>query len=182
MKLTNTVILASVAVVGLAACGTDQTTPNGDFNDADVEFAQGMIPHHQQALDMATIALDPGAQAGPEVTDLAARIAAAQDPEIQVMTEWLTTWGRPLEGDDPHGGHGPGGMMTDAEMEELDTTTGPAFDQLWMELMIRHHQGAIEMAESVKANGLNPDVLTLADEVITAQQAEIDEMRELLLD
>lgn len=72
------------------------------------------------------------------------------------------------------------GMMSVEEMDDLGAATGEAFDTMWLEMMTRHHEGAIAMAETVKENGQNADVLALADQVIAAQQAEIDEMRALL--
>ena len=153
-----------------------------DFNDADVEFAQGMIAHHEQAIEMADIALDPTIGASAEVQDLATRIKAAQDPEIEAMTGWLTAWGQPVQMD-TSGGHDMSsmeGLMTAEEMDALGAATGAEFDTMWLEMMIRHHEGAISMAETVKASGSNADVLALAEQVITTQQAEIEEMQTLL--
>jgi uncharacterized protein (DUF305 family) len=183
---------AALAALALAACGSDDdntgspaTAPAGSsaaFDDADVMFAQGMIPHHEQAIEMADIALDPTVGAGPEVADLATRIKAGQDPEIQQMKGWLEKWGQPMQMDtsDGHDMSDMDGMMTVEEMDELGAMTGADFDRMWMEMMIRHHEGAIEMAETVKADGSDPDVLALADAVITAQQAEIAEMQGFL--
>lgn len=189
----------AVAALALVACGGDDkadtattqapasgaTTPAGsaaEFNDADVMFAQGMIPHHEQAIEMADIALDPTVGAGPDVIDLATRIKAGQDPEIQQMKGWLEAWGQPMQMDmsDGHDMSGMDGMMSAEEMDSLGTMTGTDFDRMWMEMMIRHHEGAITMAETVKSDGSNPDVATLADAVITAQQGEIAEMQALL--
>jgi uncharacterized protein (DUF305 family) len=152
------------------------------LNDADVEFAQGMIAHHEQAIEMAEIALDPNRSAGPEVIDLATRIQAAQEPEIEQMTAWLTAAGEPLTMDmsEGHDMSDMEGMMTAEQMDALAIATGTEFDQMWLEMMIAHHQGAISQSETVKANGSNPDVLALADQIITAQQAEIAEMQALL--
>ena len=189
LRLLSAAVLAALA---LAACGSDDdntgspaTAPAGSsaaFDDADVMFAQGMIPHHEQAIEMADIALDPTVGAGPEVADLATRIKAGQDPEIQQMKGWLDKWGQPMQMDtsDGHDMSDMDGMMTVEEMDELGAMTGADFDRMWMEMMIRHHEGAIEMAETVKADGSDPDVLALADAVITAQQAEIAEMQAFL--
>ena len=152
------------------------------FNDADVSFAQGMIAHHQQAIEMAEVALDPNVGASPEVIDLAGRIQGAQDPEISLMTGWLQSWGQPVEMD-MSGGHDMAsmeGMMTAEEMDQLAALTGPEFDQMWMEMMIRHHEGAIAQAQTVKAQGSNPDAVALADQIIAAQSQEIEEMQALL--
>lgn len=199
MKFRNLTILAAAAAVGLGACATDDgahsamSTPVGpgsaavsspagaNFSAADVEFAQGMIPHHEQAVEMADIALSPAVEAGAKVRNLATQINAAQDPEIQTMTGWLTTWGQPMQMDTGagHAMSSMDGMMSDSEMNTLHTLKGAEFDAMWIKMMIRHHEGAIAMAQKVKANGSNPGVLTLADQVITAQQGEIAEMKSL---
>lgn len=198
MKLRYAAVIVPIAAVALAACGGDDsgstatslpaiTTPvtgepgAADFNDADVEFLQGMIPHHEQAVEMADIALDPTVGASAEVTALATQIKAAQDPEIEQMTAWLTAWGKPVQMD-TSGGHDMStmeGTMSAEEMDALGAATGAEFDKMWVQMMIRHHQGAIAMAQDVKANGANPDVLTLADQIIAAQQAEITSMQAL---
>jgi uncharacterized protein (DUF305 family) len=191
--------IAATLALTLAACGSDDDSSSTDttaaaatdaaggqgtvaLNDADVEFAQGMIAHHEQAIEMAEIALDPNRSAGPEVIDLATRIQAAQEPEIEQMTAWLTAAGEPLTMDmsEGHDMSDMEGMMTAEQMDALAIATGTEFDQMWLEMMIAHHQGAISQSETVKANGSNPDVLALADQIITAQQAEIAEMQALL--
>ena len=195
MKLRSLSVLAVVGALGLTACGSDKavspaagspappsTATGAAFNEADVTFAQGMIPHHEQAIEMADIALDLKVGASQKVRDLATRIKGGQDPEIQLMTGWLTAWGQPMQ---PNMGTGHDmstmdGMMSAAEMDTLGTMTAAEFDKMWMEMMIRHHQGAIAMAQTVKAAGSSPDVLALADQVIAAQQAEITEMQALL--
>jgi uncharacterized protein (DUF305 family) len=200
MKLRSVAVLAVAAPLALVACGGDDGgsssastslpavtsdaatgAPASDFNDADVEFLQGMIPHHEQAIEMAEVALDPSVGASAEVVDIATRIKAAQDPEIEQMTAWLTAWGQPLQMD-TSGGHDMSSMegtMTAEEMDMLGAATGAEFDAMWTEMMIRHHQGAISMAQDVKANGANPDVLQLADQIIAAQQAEVTELQAL---
>ena len=195
--------LAFALVATLAACGSDDspsadtaatetaaaaeapsTTPAGNaaLNDADVEFAQGMIAHHEQAVEMAEIALDPNRQAGAEVTDLATRIQAAQEPEIEQMTAWLTAAGESITMDmsEGHDMSSMEGMMTAEQMDALAVATGAEFDTMWLEMMIAHHEGAISQSQTVKANGSNPDVLALADQIIAAQQGEIAEMQALL--
>jgi uncharacterized protein (DUF305 family) len=155
-----------------------------DHNDHDVQFAQEMIAHHQQALDMAKMV--PGKSANPKVTDLAKRIEGAQDPEIKTMTEWLSKWGAAPASSMPgmdHGSMGSGsgtGMMTAEEMAKLGQATGAGFDRMWMEMMIKHHQGAIEMSKTHIEKGSNAESKKLAQDIITAQQAEITEMQGLL--
>ena len=161
----------------------DQGDPAAVFNDADVVFAQGMIPHHREAVAMAEMALAPGAQSGPEVQALAAQIQGAQDPEIEQMTSMLGSWGQPLDmpgmeaSDDMEGMEGMEGTMSAEDMAALGALSGPDFDAAWASAMIAHHEGAVSMAQTVKASGSNAEVLALADAVIAGQQAEIDQMR-----
>ena len=192
---------AIIASVALAACGSSTGSSTGSpsastatasaagsepaatgFNDADVAFAQSMIEHHQQAMDMADRALDPTAAASPEVKDLAQRIKDAQGPEISMMGGWLERWQAPMTMDSSagHSMHGASGMMSAGDMDQLMQLTGPAFDQAWLEGMIEHHRGAITMAEQIRDDGESPDVATLADQVIATQQSEVDEMNGLL--
>ncbi len=194
MRFRSLPIIAVVGVLGLAACGNDDTanpaTPapadttatGAAFNDADVTFSQGMIPHHQQAVEMADIALDPKVGASDKVRDLATRIKAGQGPEIDMMTTWLTTWGQPMQmnAGEGHDMSSMDGRMSAEEMGTLGMMAGAEFDTMWMEMMIRHHEGAIAMAQTAKAAGSNPDVLAAADLVITAQEGEIAEMMSLL--
>ena len=132
-------------------------------SDADITFAQLMIPHHEQAVQMADMALQQATS--PEVTDLATQIKAAQDPEIQQMRGWLQQWGAPEQmdgvdgmdhGDMDMGGQTAGGMMSDEDMGALMDASGADFDRMWLTMMIAHHEGAIEMAEQVKAQSTNP--------------------------
>jgi uncharacterized protein (DUF305 family) len=189
--------IAAILAVTLAACGSDASSSADTaatteasteavsavaLNDADIEFAQGMIAHHEQAIEMAEIALDPNRTAGAEVSDLAARIQAAQEPEIDQMTAWLTAAGESITMDmsDGHDMSSMEGMMSVEQMDALAVATGAEFDRMWLEMMIEHHEGAISQSETVKADGSNPDVLVLADAIISAQQAEITEMQALL--
>lgn len=154
------------------------------YNEQDVKFAQDMIGHHQQALDMA--AMVPSKSTNPKVTDLGKRIAAAQDPEIRKMTEWLAKWGAApastsMPGMDHGSGHGSmPGMMTAEEMSKLNGATGAEFDRMWLDMMIRHHQGAVDMAKTQQEKGSSADAKKLAQDIITAQQAEITEMQTML--
>ncbi|SDN35066.1 Uncharacterized conserved protein, DUF305 family [Lentzea albidocapillata subsp. violacea] len=199
--MRKSLIVAGFATVALVAgCGggndmagmqhdsTTASTPASggqaaDHNDHDVQFAQEMIAHHQQALDMAEMV--PGKSTNPKVTDLAKRIEAAQDPEIKTMTAWLSKWGASppassMPGMD-HGSMGSGnGMMTAEEMAKLGQATGAEFDRMWTEMMIKHHEGAIAMAKTHIEKGSNAESKKLAQDIITAQQAEITEMQGLL--
>lgn len=174
-KSLATIALTIVASSAFVGCSGDE-----DYNDADVMFAQGMIPHHAQALEMAQLV--QGRDASQEVTDLAAQIEAAQDPEIQLMTGWLENWGEDVPDltlDHSAMDHGKG-MMTADQMAALDDATAGEFGRMFLELMIEHHEGAITMAETELSEGANGDAKELAQEIIDAQQAEIDHMRELL--
>jgi uncharacterized protein (DUF305 family) len=140
-------------------------------------FAQMMIPHHEQAIEMAEIALDPSVGAGDAVKELANRIKAAQDPEIAAMKGFLNGWRAPLVPDDDmdHGSMMEG-MLTVEELDELAGLTGSAFDIRWAAAMIAHHRGAVAMASDVLVDGINSATKKLAEEIIATQQAEIDEM------
>lgn len=194
-------VALSAGTLVLAACGSaseaDSSTPlpvatdagTATFNDADVLFAQGMVPHHREAISMADMALAPDAQANAEIVALATQIKGAQDPEIAQMTALLQSWGQPLDMPGMENGEtmegmedmeGMDGMMSAEEMAALGALTGAEFDTAWANAMIVHHEGAVSMAQTVKASGANPEVLALAEAIITGQQAEINQMRTLL--
>lgn len=159
------------AVLGLvSACGS-----SSDGSDADVMFAQMMIPHHEQAIELADLALNPAASASEPVRSLATEIKANQDPEIEFMTSWLMDGDHPMVADDgmDHSSM-MSGMLSLEELDELRTLTGADFDRAWIAAMIAHHEGAIEMAERVLADGSDPDITSLAESIIEAQTAEIE--------
>jgi uncharacterized protein (DUF305 family) len=192
--------LALVAALTLAGCGSnDDTTSSAsnsssssssNFNDADVTFAQSMIPHHQQAVEMAKMATTVASS--PEVKQLAEKVEAAQGPEIETMTGWLKDWGKKVpagSGGMDHGSDhdmdsmGSGdmpGMMTDADMKKLDGASEAEFDRMFLTMMTEHHTGAIEMAKTEQANGKNADAVALAKKIEADQTAEIAEMKHLL--
>lgn len=159
-----------------------------NFNATDVSFAQGMIPHHAQAVEMADMAIATSTNA--DVLALAKQIKSAQNPEIETMTGWLQTWGQavPSTASMAGGGHDMtnmsgmmmDGMMSEADMKRLESSKGTAFDRLWLELMIQHHEGAVRMAKDELADGKNSDAKALAQAIITGQQAEITKMNALL--
>lgn len=174
---------ATTAVSAATTASSGSTAATADnVNDADVEFAQSMIAHHQQAIEMAQMAQDPARQAGPEVLDLATRIEAAQSPENETMTSWLAAWDQPavMETSEGHDMSSMGGAMSAEDMDALTTMTAAEFDDMWLTMMIQHHQGAIEMATDIQTAGTNPDVKALAAEIVSAQQAEVEEMTALL--
>ncbi|PND56873.1 DUF305 domain-containing protein [Mycobacterium sp. ENV421] len=148
-------------------------------NADDVMFAQMMIPHHQQAVDLAAIAAVH--TTNQAVRTLAGKISDEQQPEIDAMKALLVQWDvDPTMGD--HSGHGAAmqGMVDDATMTKLKSLNGPQFDTLWLQAMIGHHQGAIEMAKAEIANGQSADLTAMAKSMVTAQQAEIDQMKQML--
>ncbi|MFG3099081.1 DUF305 domain-containing protein [Streptomyces sp. NPDC048182] len=199
--LTRRTALAAAtatAALVLAACGGDgghdgaHGTPSASpaspeagaqaHNAQDVAFAQGMVPHHRQALEMAGMA--SGRAASAKVKDLAARIEKAQDPEITTMTGWLTAWGEKVPGT-AHSEHSDGmsgmtGMMDDQDMTDLEKASGAEFDRMFLSLMVEHHEGAVEMATTEQSAGRYGPANKLAGEVVTAQQGEIAEMKALL--
>ena len=162
---------------------SSQSTTVATHNDADTQFAQLMIVHHEGAVEMADLAVERAS--APEVKALAQRIQAAQGPEIELMTGWLTSWGEETSHDMSMDGMDMGGMdmdgMSQSEvMDELADLDGAEFDQAFLERMVAHHQGAIEMSEQETAEGANPDAMALAGTIIDAQTAEITQMQDLL--
>ncbi len=203
IRRTALVAGTGVAALVLAACGGNggnsahdmgamgqPTSPPsatasvtaGDHNAADVSFAKQMIQHHRQAVEMAELADSRALSA--ETKDLATKIKGAQDPEIKTMSGWLTSWGEEVPADMSGQGHdmssGMPGMMSMADMEKLKNSTGAEFDKMFAEMMIKHHEGAIEMAETEKADGKYEPAKKLADDVIKAQTAEIEQMKQML--
>ncbi len=185
-----TVVAVAAMSLLLAGCGGSHdmddmgmATPSGTSgaSAADAMFAQMMIPHHEQAVEMSTLAETRASS--PEITELAAEIKAAQQPEIDQMTGWLEEWGMPvmsgMDAMDEHGGHGMSGMLTADQMQQLADAQGPEFDRLFAEFMILHHEGAIDMAEDV-VDSKDPRVATLAAEIISTQAEEIAQLQAFL--
>jgi uncharacterized protein (DUF305 family) len=180
----------------LAACGSDDSSDSsasspektassaaGVFNDRDVTFAQSMIVHHQQALEMSQLADDRASD--QEIKTLAGQIEKAQDPEIKTMRSWLKSWGKPQSpgmdhGSMDHGGGAMPGMMSDDDMDELMAAKGTDFDRKFAQMMIDHHNGAIDMAKDEQKNGRNADAKKLADDVIRNQTIEVKQMQTIL--
>jgi len=161
------------------------------FNDKDVDFATNMIPHHQQAVEMA--AMVPDRSTNPAVLKLAADISAAQGPEIETLKVFLVQWKQGADASEPsqspdapadHDGMDPSmnmqGMVDAAAIANLASLKGPEFDNAWMQAMINHHEGAIEMANAEIADGVNVDAKNLAQQIVTAQQGEITQMKQML--
>lgn len=197
MKLVNqrsryrTFSFLLVAALGLSACSTNnEASPQssmgsggmmgngagdaGALRSTDAMFLQMMIPHHEQAVEMSSLAETNSTN--PEVLALATRIKAAQAPEIELMSKLLSEAGLPLMMDHSMGDNGMMGMQ---DMTDLAAATGNAFDILYLTGMIAHHEGAVDMAKPVTSSE-NSDVKTLANNIISSQTAEIAEMTKLL--
>jgi len=174
-------VLSTVVAVLLAACGSGGSSAgNAAVNDADVEFLQGMVPHHSQAVEMAELVPDRSDR--PELNELAETIISSQNEEIEQMNSLLSDAGaEPVEGGMDHGGMTEGGMtmsgmMDDQQMQDLESSEGQDFELMFLDMMTAHHQGAIEVAEQVLDAGENSDVVGLAEQIIEAQQSEIEQM------
>ncbi|WP_366246882.1 DUF305 domain-containing protein [Microbacterium sp. 67-17] len=171
---------ASVTGSGPGASSAPSSASASAFNATDVMFVQMMIPHHAQAIEMSdTLLAKDGVDA--DVRELAENIKAAQQPEIDTMEGWLTAWGAEMPGAGGMAGMGhDNGMMSDDDMSTLAAASGPDASRLFLEQMIVHHEGAIEMAQDELDSGSSPDVRELAEAIIIAQTAEIATMRTLL--
>ncbi|MFI1927701.1 DUF305 domain-containing protein [Streptomyces sp. NPDC020377] len=209
--LTHRAALTAATVTAalvLAACGNDSSSDSGHtgghgsassstsadatagaHNAQDVSFAQGMIPHHQQAIEMAELAADRASSAG--VKSLASRIEEAQGPEIRTIGGWLTSWGEhvptssdstteSMPGMDHSAGSGMPGMKNGSDMDDLAKASGTDFDTMFLTMMIDHHEGAVAMAITEKGKGMYGPATSMADDIVTAQTAEIAEMNKLL--
>jgi uncharacterized protein (DUF305 family) len=153
---------------------------SAEHNDADVMFAQMMLPHHEQAVEMSEMLLAKD-DVPAEVADFAQRVIEAQGPEIERMNAMLTAWDAEpmaeMEGMD-HGGMS--GMMSEEDMAALEEAQGTEAARLYLDQMTAHHEGAVDMAQDQVDNGQNPQAVALAEQVITAQEAEIAEMEQML--
>ena len=191
--LTGALALGAVSALALSGCAagnggmsgmdhaSDDPTASGsqvaaDFNDADVAFAQMMIPHHEQAVEMSDMLL---AKDGIDqrVAELAAQIKDAQQPEIDQLRDWLIDWGQE-EAD--MGGMNHGGMMSDDDMTALENAEGAEAARLFLEQMTEHHEGAIAMAEAEVDDGRSEDAKGMAATIVATQTDEIATMQELL--
>ncbi len=189
-----TAALAAVLLL-LAGCGGEtegSAAPEPsktEHNSADVTFATDMLPHHAQALSMVDLTL--GRQLDPEVADLAEQVRDAQVPETETMVDWLNEWGEPVPetsrdhvNADSHDGmemdSDMPGMMSGDEMQALEDAPDAEFEQLFLEMMIEHHEGAIEMAKTELDEGRYIPARDLAEGIVSGQQEEIDTMESLL--
>jgi uncharacterized protein (DUF305 family) len=189
------VVAAAVTALFVSSCGghasdgsaehqsADKPVITGQpagYNADDVAFATNMIAHHQQAVELS--AMVPDRSTNPDLIALANQISAAQQPEIDVMKVFLVQWNENPDTNSGHTGHGGtmAGMVDEATMAKLQALNGAEFDKLWLESMIGHHQGAIEMAKAEVSNGDNVDAKALANKIVTAQEVEIGQMKQML--
>ncbi|CAB4707821.1 MAG: DUF305 domain-containing protein [Actinobacteria bacterium] len=190
MLALRSIAVALVALVLLAGCGDE---PDGFPSDqdryaaADVTFARDMVAHHTQALEM--VDLTDGRDLDATFAALVREIRETQAPEIASMNRWLELWSGSVpstasspEMDDMEGMHHMDGMLSDDQLEQLATASDDDFEQLWLQLMIEHHQGALEMAQTELDEGTNALARELAQDVIDTQQSEIETMQDLLAD
>jgi uncharacterized protein (DUF305 family) len=168
MKRLIAVVLGALFLTGCASSSPDGSN---SYSAQDIMFAEMMIPHHEQAIEMAELAV--ANTTNPDILTLAEQIRAAQEPEIDLMKSW------PGVDSMGHAGHTMTGMLDENEIKMLRASTGADFDRLFLEGMIKHHEGAIDMAEAV-IDSKNPEVANLATAIISAQKAEIEEMKALL--
>jgi uncharacterized protein (DUF305 family) len=191
-RIAGIAAVALAATVTLAGCTINMPGSNTDsngmmdggmmgnnqnasgFSGSDIMFAQMMIPHHQQAVDMSTLAETH--TTNPELLALAKQIKDAQAPEIKQMTGWISDSGSSMDM-----GHdmGMGGMLSTEQMTALENATGPEFDKLYLEGMIGHHEGAIHMAQMV-TDSSNAEAKQLGENVVKSQTAEIEKMKQML--
>lgn len=188
--------IAALAIT-LAACGSSSSgsradhgsmpmmskSATADHNSQDTMFAQMMIPHHAQAIDMAKLAATRASNA--DVKALATRIEGAQEPEITTMSGWLNSWGEnasstSMDMSSSHSTNMNSGMMSSADMTKLEGLSGTTFDRQFLTMMTQHHQGAIDMAKTEQASGKYQPARSLASDIIAAQSTEIAEMHHLL--
>jgi uncharacterized protein (DUF305 family) len=168
--------------VGHAGTNPPRDGQSAEHNPDDVAVARNMIPHHQQAVEMS--AMVPSRSTNPDIIVVAKHISLDQQAEIRTLEGLLVQWGEPVAAHDGghtgHGGMGMAGMVDGSTLNQLQSLSGAAFDVLWMESMIAHHQGAVTMAQTEIAHGQSPDAVGLARMIITIQQREIAYLNHLL--
>ncbi|HRO93992.1 DUF305 domain-containing protein [Citricoccus sp.] len=177
---------ASATATGTATDSAEEIS--AEHNDADIMFARMMIPHHQQAIEMSEIMLAQQDQ-DAQIRQLAEQIKAAQGPEIDRMNAMLSAWGQEpmgmgdmgnMNGMDHGSGSGMSGMMSQEDLDRLEAATGDEAARLFLDGMIEHHKGAVDMAQDEVDNGQNPQAVALAEQVIKDQEFEITQMEQML--
>ncbi|RSM90529.1 DUF305 domain-containing protein [Kibdelosporangium aridum] len=183
----RTGLMAIVAAIAMAVTGCSSTggsstaaaPPAGasTHNQADVKFAQDMIPHHQQTIQMADLATQQAT--GQEVKIVAASVLSAEEKEIQTMKGWLSQWGASQPDAAAHGGHDMPGMISTTDMKALQAMSGAAFDKKWLEMIQKHLESGVTMSKTLLAEGQNPNAKAMATEIIENQEAKIKEVKAL---
>ncbi|MGC5168732.1 DUF305 domain-containing protein [Luteimicrobium sp. DT211] len=181
---------AAALTIGLAGCSTGSTSADdlpssasasssaSAHNDQDVMFAQGMLPHHEQAIEMSDMLLKKGDGVDPDVVTLAKQIKTEQQPEITKLTGWLKDWdaANSMSGMD----HSMSGMMSDSDMTALDTASATDAGQLFLQQMVEHHTSAVDMAKAEVDKGKNTDAVAMAKSIVSSQTEQITQMQDML--
>ncbi|ROS48313.1 DUF305 domain-containing protein [Frigoribacterium sp. ACAM 257] len=189
MNRTKTLLIGATAIVAaltLAGCAdtssdtasdTSASSESAVFNDQDVMFAQMMLPHHKQAVEMSDTFIAKGDSVDSDVATLAETIKDEQGPEIEQLTTWLDDWGQDTSASMDHS---MDGMMSESDMTALDDAEGTDASRLFLEQMTEHHKGAVDMAQQEVDGGENPDAVEMAKNIVESQTAQIDQMESLL--
>ncbi|WIE75657.1 DUF305 domain-containing protein [Curtobacterium sp. MCSS17_007] len=189
---TRTLAIAAALTLGLTLAGCSMSNNGSDassssstsaasaHNNQDVMFAQMMLPHHEQAVEMSDVLLAKGSGVDDRVTDLAKQIKAEQSPEINQLTNWLKGWGEPTESEHSGMGHSMSGMMSDSDMNDLDQASAKDAAKLYLEQMVQHHNGAVDMAKTEVDKGKNTDAVAMAKSIVSSQTEQITQMQDML--
>ena len=190
---TRTLAIAASLTLGLtlASCSTNDSSSDAGssassssaasaHNDQDVMFAQMMLPHHEQAVEMSDMLLVKGSGVDTDVAGLAKQIKAEQSPEINQLTGWLKGWGEPVESEHSGMGHSMSGMMSDSDMSDLDQASAKDAAKLYLEQMVQHHEGAVDMAKTEVDKGKNTDAVAMAKSIVSSQTEQITQMQDML--
>jgi uncharacterized protein (DUF305 family) len=193
--ITRGLAAAAALTIGLtlAGCSTNNTGSSNSssssstsaaaaHNDQDVSFTQGMRAHHQQAIEMSDMLLAKGSAVDADVVTLAKQIKAEQDPEITKMTSWLKGWDEPTTMSSMAGmDHSSmSGMMSDSDMQALDTASAADAGKLYLEQMVVHHTSAVDMAKTEIDKGKNTDAIAMAKSIVSSQTEQITQMKDML--
>ena len=171
--VTDTTVAPSDETTAAAEAGSAAT-----FNAVDVRFSQGGLGHHAQAVELAEIALDPKAGAQPEILELGKAITAPS-PEFSAIEGLLTKWDQPLELSKEEMAK-MDGMATPETVDQLASLTGSEFNTAFLSTLVRHHEGAIKMAEKVLAEGTDPQLKPIAEKLLAMRTGELVMIKGLL--
>lgn len=171
---TAVTVAAETTAAPAAEAGAGETS----YNDVDVRFAQGGLGHHAQAVELAEIALDPKAAAQPEILGLGKAITAPS-PEFDAVEGLLTKWGKPLELSKEEMAK-MDGMATPETVDALAAATGQEFNTMFLSTLVKHHEGAIKMAEKVLSEGTDPELKPIAQKLLEMRSTELVAIKGLL--